>query len=207
MWFYIDNDQVLDASFDDMRGNTGWVFLQPPESIDVYNLYDEKGAARYKLVDGSFIERSEEERKLNWLEERHMPTATQVAAFASIAFVALAESGSIDAVTAAENASLFAEWVANVAYSAGQYRRYGGRLYRCLQAHTSQAGWEPDAAVSLWKLAADPTEEWPEWSQPIGAMDAYAKGDRVSHNGERWISAIDGNVWEPGVYGWDEVSE
>lgn len=28
---------------------------------------------------------------------------------------------------------------------------------------------------------------------------------KTSHNGKKWVSEIDGNVWEPGVYGWVEV--
>lgn len=123
-----------------------------------------------------------------------------------IAFVTLAESGSIDAVTAGEHKSLFETWQTGVAYTVGQLRNWGDKLYKCVQAHTSQAGWEPDKAVSLWSAASDPAEEWPEWSQPVGAHDAYAKGDKVSHNGKHWTSTADANVWEPGVYGWTEAT-
>lgn len=125
----------------------------------------------------------------------------------SIAFVTLAESGSIDDVTAGEHAELFAEWAYPVAYKAGNIRRYGGTLYRCLQDHTSQEDWPPDSAVSLWAKTSDPAEEWPDWSQPVGAHDAYAAGDKVSHNGKHWTSDVDDNVWEPGVYGWTEVED
>ena len=69
------------------------------------------------------------------------------------------------------------------------------------------ADWTPDTAVSLWSVAADPAEEWPAWSQPVGAHDAYAAGDKVSHNGKHWTSSVDNNVWEPGVYGWTEATE
>lgn len=123
-----------------------------------------------------------------------------------IAFVTLAENGSIDAVTAGEHKSLFETWQTGVAYTVGQLRNWGDKLYKCVQAHTSQAGWEPDKAVSLWSAASDPAEEWPEWSQPVGAHDAYAKGDKVSHNGKHWTSTADANVWEPGVYGWTEAT-
>jgi len=44
-----------------------------------------------------------------------------------------------------------------------------------------------------------------EWRQPTGAQDAYHNGDKVTHNGSTWISTIDNNVWEPGVYGWNKV--
>ena len=126
---------------------------------------------------------------------------------AAIAFVVMAESGSIDAVTASEQSLLFAEWAPNISYAVGALRRYGDTLYRCVQAHTSQTGWEPPAAASLWALTSDPNEEWPAWSQPLGAHDAYEQGAQVSHNDKHWISTIDSNIWEPGVYGWDAVNE
>ena len=43
--------------------------------------------------------------------------------------------------------------------------------------------------------------------QPIGAHDAYAKGDKTSHNSKNWVSTVDNNVWEPGVYGWEEATQ
>lgn len=130
--------------------------------------------------------------------------ADSTAATNGIAFVALAENGTIDGVTAGEHAELFAEWQEGIAYRTGNIRRYGDNLFKCLQDHTSQADWTPDVSVSLWKNIADPTDEWPEWSQPIGAGDAYNTGDKVSYNDEHWESNVDNNVWEPGVYGWDK---
>lgn len=122
-------------------------------------------------------------------------------------FVTLAEGGQIDHATAAEHTELFAPWACPVNYTTGQIRQHGGRLYKCLQGHTSQEGWQPDTAPSLWVQIADPAEEWPAWSQPIGAQDAYPLGARVSHEEKRWLSTADNNVWEPGVYGWEEAQE
>lgn len=122
----------------------------------------------------------------------------------SIAFVILAENGTIDEVTASEHTSVFERWAENVDYVVGNLRTFGEKLYKCIQAHRSQVGWEPDVAVSLWVVAGDPAEEWPAWSQPIGAADAYMMGDKCSHNDKHWVSDIDNNVWEPGVYGWHE---
>ena len=123
----------------------------------------------------------------------------------SIVFVTLAENGTIDEVTATEHLSAFAPWEPNVNYVLGNLRTYEDKLYKCVQAHTSQNDWTPDVAVSLWVKAGDPTEEWPAWSQPIGAADAYMSGDKVSHNDKHWISNTDNNVWEPGIYGWDQA--
>ena len=47
------------------------------------------------------------------------------------------------------------------------------------------------------------SSDWPEWVRPTGAHNAYAKGSQVTHNGERYVSKIDANVWEPGVLGSD----
>ena len=124
----------------------------------------------------------------------------------SIAFVTLAEAGSIDTVTAEEHVELFAPWAYPADYKTGNLRRYNGRLYKCIGDHTSQADWAPDVAVSLWVPTSDPAEEYPAWSQPVGAHDAYNTGDKVSHNGKHWTSDVDSNVWEPGVYGWTEVT-
>ena len=131
-------------------------------------------------------------------------------ATASIAFVVMAENGTIDEVTAGEHMSIFAPWEPNVAYVPGNLRIYppnsgDQKLYKCVQAHTSQADWTPDVTPALWSTASDPAIEFPEWSQPLGGHDAYNAGDKVSHNGKHWESNVDGNVWEPGVYGWTEV--
>ena len=47
-----------------------------------------------------------------------------------------------------------------------------------------------------------PADEWPEWIQPTGEHNAYAKGAKVTHKGKRWVSTVDGNVWASGAYGW-----
>lgn len=132
----------------------------------------------------------------------------------SIAFVTMAEKGMIDDVTATENIDTFAPWVAGINVTADQMRTYGGetegavkKLYRCVQAHTTQADWTPDVSPSLWVEVGDPSVKYPAWSQPVGAHDAYDAGAKVSHNGKKWVSDVDDNVWEPGAYGWTEVEE
>ena len=92
-----------------------------------------------------------------------------------------------------------------IEYAVGDRRTDGGVLYRCLQAHTSQPEWQPSLTPSLWaKVLIPDTEEVPEWVQP-DSTNAYSMGDKVRHNGKTWTSDINGNVWEPGVYGWTEV--
>ena len=124
---------------------------------------------------------------------------------ANIVFVTLAENETIDEVTATEHLEIFSQWEPQVEYKVGNLRAYNNKLYKCLQAHTSQEDWTPELTPALWKEAGNPAEEWPQWSQPIGAADAYMNGDKVSYNDAHWISSIDNNVWAPGVYGWEAV--
>lgn len=152
--------------------------------------------------DISLLEITETEHVLT--EKKAMEEANNAT---TIAFVSLAEAGTIDEVTAGEHKEMFAPWAVGVSYAVGNIRQYGESLYKCVQAHTSQADWTPDTAVSLWVDIADPAEEYPLWSPPVGAHDAYATGDKVTHNEKKWLSSVDGNVWEPGVYGWEEVNE
>ena len=113
----------------------------------------------------------------------------------------------LDDQTALEAKCLHPVWAAGAAYAVGHKVQHGGRLFRCLQAHTSQDGWEPDSAPSLWaKVLIQDETVVPEWEQP-DSTNPYSAGDKVMHNGKTWVSDVDNNVWEPGVYGWSEVSE
>ena len=117
-----------------------------------------------------------------------------------------------DAMTADELSvcvPLFDVWSGdNLYYAVDTIVAYEGTLYRCAQAHTSQAGWTPDISRALWTpmgISADDPEAVPDWVQPTGAHDAYPKGAHVMHNGTEWVSDLDANVWEPGVSGWTQV--
>lgn len=104
---------------------------------------------------------------------------------------------------ALEAPELFPAWSGEAVYELGQRVRYEGVLYRCLQGHTAQPGWDPVSAPSLWAKVLIPDETViPEWEQP-GAENGYRCGDRVLYNGIIWVSLIDDNIWEPGVYGWE----
>lgn len=98
---------------------------------------------------------------------------------------------------------LLPEWKAGITYTTGKKIQYGGIVWKVLQDHTSQEGWEPGVAPSLFAevLIPDP-DVIPEWKQP-DSTNPYMKGDKVTHNGTTWVCTIDNNVWEPGVYGWD----
>ena len=90
----------------------------------------------------------------------------------------------------------------------GEYIQYQDVLYKVLQAHTVQESWTPTDAPSLFaKVLTDPTGETIlDWEQP-DSTNPYMKGDKVIHNGKTYVCTIDNNVWEPGVYGWEEITE
>ena len=127
----------------------------------------------------------------------------------SITFVTLAEAGQIDDVTATEHADLFVRWIEGVDCYDGRIVKRFEELYQVIEGkgHIAQTGWEPENAPSLFKKIGNPTEEFPQWSQPIGAHDAYDVGAKVTHKEKKWIATVGGNVWEPSVYGWEEYVE
>ena len=104
--------------------------------------------------------------------------------------------------TALTGIELYPVWTVGIAVAKDSRYQYEGKLYKCVQAHTTQADWTPDVTPALWVIVS--LEEWPEWIQPTGAHDAYSKGAKVTHNDKKWTSDVDANVWEPGVYGWTE---
>lgn len=113
----------------------------------------------------------------------------------------------LDDETALTGVELFPAWAAGNAYAIDDRVRYNGALYKCVQAHTGQADWTPPSAPSLFAevLPGQGGTGIGEWKQP-DSTNPYKKGDKVKHNGKTWESEIDNNVWEPGVYGWEEAA-
>ena len=102
-----------------------------------------------------------------------------------------------------------AEWVqpegAHDAYPLGWQVTYEGKVWESLIAGNP---YKP--GVSGWReVVAEGAV--PEWVQPTGAHDAYALGAEVLHDGKRWVSIVDANVWRPCAAGsetlWEEVVE
>lgn len=126
----------------------------------------------------------------------------------SIMFVleAQSEGSRLDEITIAEHAELFPVWDENWTGKAGTIVQDEGQLYRAIHDVGAGQNTKPSKTPAMWTRIGNPAEEYPEWVPPIGAHDAYNAGDKVTHNGKKWRSTADGNVWEPGVYGWEEVA-
>ena len=129
------------------------------------------------------------------------------------AFQLLAQSLQLPDTNAMEIADLYEEYAVGKTYPVGYIFKYGGnadgetQLYSVLQEHTAQAEWKPDETPSLYKAIGFTDAGVPVWTQPLGAQDAYQTGDVVAHKGLIWESIVDNNVWEPGVYGWEQKEE
>ena len=118
-------------------------------------------------------------------------------------------SASLEDGDALEAKELFEPWQPDTSYTVDQRLRYGDKLYRVVQGHTSQADWMPDATPALYTEVAKPGKI-PVWRQPSGAQDAYNTGDKVHYpdaDGPVYESTVDNNVWSPADYpaGWKIV--
>ena len=101
--------------------------------------------------------------------------------------------------------NLYPKWKSEEEYNVNDRVIYNDILYKVLTSHTSQATWTPDTSASLFaKVLMPDTDVIPEWEQP-DSTNAYMIDDKVTHNGKTWVSIVDNNVWEPGVYGWEEI--
>ena len=105
---------------------------------------------------------------------------------------------------------LFPIWQSGKEYNVDDRVKYNNKLYKVLQAHTSQDDWTPDVAVSLFAclLTDEESGTIQEWAQP-DSTNGYATGDIVSYNGKYYKSTADNNVYEPGTTGapWKECDE
>ena len=105
-----------------------------------------------------------------------------------------------------EGVALFPSWKAGIPeekFTVGDRYQYGGKLYKIIQPHTTQEGYEPDKVHALW-VEVSPPGVIPEWKQPTGAQDAYNIGDKVRFNAKVYESLINANVYSPTAYpqGW-----
>lgn len=129
---------------------------------------------------------------------------TKTEANAFIASLLNLRDGATDA-QALEATGVYPSWEENVGYAVDDRVVYNNVLYKVITAHISQADWTPDAAPSLFaKILIPNINETPAWEQPK-STNPYMTGDKVTHNNKTWVSDIDNNVWEPGVYGWSEI--
>lgn len=179
----------------DEAGSKPIVESAAPEAPDGYK-------AEYKFVDtGSAIEQS-------WsLVPEEGSAADAAVELARIQAQSLSDADAVRVV------ALYDEWDGDgVEYAVGDRVRFQGELVKCLQAHTSQADWAPNAAPSLWSVILPGQDgsgvEVGVWQQPE-STNGYDEGDKVIYDGHLWESTQDDNVWRPGDVGapWTDLGE
>ena len=111
-----------------------WEYVEPvpltDEEIAELQEQADRDAARAKVLERT--------RPLSFSEVQEMVVRQQINAL------------TVDDNTALRMVEFYPEWSAGQAYTAGYKAHRGGKLWRCLQAHTAQTGWEPENAASLW---------------------------------------------------------
>lgn len=111
-----------------------WEYVEPAtltdEEIAELQEQADRDAARAKVLERT--------RPLSFSEVQEMLVRQQINTIA------------VDDNTALRMMEFYPEWSAGQAYTAGYKAHRGGKLWRCLQAHTAQTGWEPENAASLW---------------------------------------------------------
>ena len=90
---------------------------------------------------------------------------------------------------AASVPELITAWAYPVDYAEGDRRSYGGKVYKCRQAHTSQADWTPDKTPALW--AVIDAEHAGTQADPIPA----ARGMEYEY-GKYYLDSEDGKTYK-----------
>ena len=109
---------------------------------------------------------------------------------------------------ALEVKELYPLWVTDTAYAVDTIVRYEDKLYRCVQAHTSQDNWTPDATPALWVEIA-PVGEYREIKDNMLPTEAFALDEIgwYQTKDNLFKSLIDANTYTPDSYpaGWEKV--
>lgn len=104
---------------------------------------------QYIYLTAEEIAQAKAEHTKRILRERSRPlTAEEVS---RMVITSTINTLTVDDNTALRMMDFYPEWTTNTAYTVGYKVQRGGKLWRVVQAHTSQAGWEPENAASLWE--------------------------------------------------------
>ncbi len=170
-----------------------WEWLDGIEVDDVPDTFSEAVKIQ-EMGQAAYVQTKEKTQRALHLQD-----------ITELVFTQMAQTRQISDNVVVQYPEMFARWTESWLGKAGDIVRDEGNLYRCIHDVTNPGqNTKPSQTPAMWTRIADPAEEWPQWIQPIGAHDAYDKGEKVKHKNKHWMSEVDGNVWEPGVYGWTE---
>ena len=117
-------------------------------------------------------------------------------------------AASLPDIDALQVPEIYPHWRKNITLNINERIYYNDILYRVIQTHVTQNGWEPDKAPALFAEILIPDEKViPEWKQP-DSTNGYSIGDKVMFQDKVYESLINNNIWSPAAYpqGWREVT-
>src|SRR5215467_11284398 len=71
-------------------------------------------------------------------------------------------------------------WQPNTAYATGALVTFNGQEFKCIQAHTSQVGWEPPNVPALWQLVSGGTPDFSVSATP--ASQSVTAGSSTTYS-------------------------
>ena len=183
---------------------TGTEVIQDDPVIDMSKLIG------YKVITGDDYKQHlvfDEEKYNNYIKEENRKEQIEIA---SEELEVLAKEQLLPVLTDTQAYTfryLFPTFEIDKSYEVGERIIYEDKFYKVITTHTSQADWTPDVAVSLFVEISDPAIEYPEFKKPISSETAYMAGDKISFEGNKYISTMDNNVYSPTEYpqGWELV--
>ena len=183
---------------------TGTEVIQDNPVIDMSKLIG------YKVITGDDYKQHlvfDEEKYNNYIKEENRKEQIEIA---SEELEVLAKEQLLPVLTDTQAYTfryLFPTFEIDKSYEVGERIIYEDKFYKVITTHTSQADWTPDVAVSLFVEISDPAIEYPEFKKPINAETAYMKGDKITFEGNKYVSVIDNNVYSPAEYpqGWELI--
>ena len=183
---------------------TGTEVIQDNPVIDMSKLIG------YKVITGDDYKQHlvfDEEKYNNYIKEENRKEQIEIA---SEELEVLAKEQLLPVLTDTQAYTfryLFPTFEIDKSYEVGERIIYEDKFYKVITTHTSQADWTPDVAVSLFVEISDPAIEYPEFKKPINAETAYMKGDKITFEGNKYVSTMDNNVYSPTEYpqGWELI--
>ena len=151
----------------------------------------------YKNVNGKLIEMTEaeiaeEKQKIQLAkaEEKSRPlTAEEVTAMLIRQQI---NTMDVDDNTAIRMTEFYPEWTNGHAYTASYKVQYGGSLWRCMQSHTAQSGWEPSTATaSLWEQICESHDGTLADPIPYSGNMALENGKYYTQDGVTYLCTRD----------------
>ena len=125
-----------------------------------------------EIAEAKIAAAMEKSRPLTEAEVSHMLITAQI------------NTLSMDDNTALRMLAFYPEWASDTDYTIGYKVQRRGRLWCCLQAHTSQTGWEPENVASLWTEICESHAGTPEDPIPYNGNMALESGKYYSQDGK-----------------------